>query len=226
MIDPSIEQVGKLGNSEIRFGRYTYGLETMKICQWGEGAALKIGSFCSIAEGATFILGGNHRVDWATTFPFGFIFQDQFGGERNTGHPSTHGDIIIGNDVWIGRNATIMSGVTIGDGAVIAGNATIVKDVAPYEVWGGNPAKLIKKRFDDDVIEALLDLRWWDLPEQTIKKIAPELCQVPTAEAVNEIKAATNDPMIDAPDATEDEEAERSTLKVSLQGLRYGMGHH
>jgi virginiamycin A acetyltransferase len=92
------------------------------------------------------------------------------------GHPSTKGDVIIGNDVWIGANVTIMSGVTIGDGAVIANNSHVVKNVEPYSLVGGNPAKLIKYRFTPEQIEKLLKIKWWYWDDKKINKFTPLLC--------------------------------------------------
>lgn len=84
-------------------------------------------------------MGGNHRTDWLTTYPFGHIHKDIFTNFSGVGHPATKGSVVIGNDVWIGTNVTIMSGVSIGDGAVIANNSHVVKDVLPYSIVGGNP---------------------------------------------------------------------------------------
>lgn len=178
---------GKVGNSNIEIGRYTYGYESMVIKQWGEGASLRIGSFCSIANGLTVFLGGNHRVDWITTFPFGHIFQDELGGAEIVGHPQSNGDIIIGNDVWIGSNVTIMSGLKIGDGAVIAANSTVMKDIASYEIWGGNPAKKLKTRFPEEIIQSLQKLKWWEWKVDVVKELAPRLSQIPDAESINEL---------------------------------------
>lgn len=180
----------KIGASDIEVGRYTYGYEGMIVKEWGEGSSLKIGSFCSIAEGLTVMLGGNHRLDWATTFPFGHIFQKELGGTEIIGHPKSNGDVVIGNDVWIGFNTTIMSGVKIGNGAVIAANSTIVKDVGAYEVWGGNPAKMIKTRFPAEVVRSLEDLKWWDWDVKVIKQFAPLLSQVPNVDSINKIAQA------------------------------------
>ena len=146
----------------------------------GRGGGLRIGAFCSIASGVTVALGGNHRTDWITTFPFGHVFVAELGGAGIVGHPRSRGDVVIGNDVWIGTNATILSGVTIGDGAVIAANATVVKDIGPYEIWGGNPATLIRKRFADEVVRALLALKWWDMPVDKLREAAPMLSREPT----------------------------------------------
>lgn len=176
----------------IKIGRFTYGYENISIRQYGEGANLEIGSFCSIASCITIFLGGNHRTDWITTYPFGHVNIDQLGGELIKGHPSSNGDIIIGNDVWIGHGVTIMSGVTIGDGAVIAANSTVTKSIGPYEIHGGNPAKIIKKRFEDSVINELLGMAWWNLSESDIKKIAPDISSTPTAQKIKEIRKKIN----------------------------------
>ncbi|MFT6336271.1 MAG: virginiamycin A acetyltransferase [Halioglobus sp.] len=126
------------------------------------GDKLIIGKFCMIASGVTFIMNGaNHLTDSISTYPFAIFVEDWKDAMEGKTYPSK-GNTIIGNDVWIGYNATIMAGVTIGDGAIIATNATVVKDVAPYTIVGGNPAKEIKKRFTDLEIERLLDLKWWD----------------------------------------------------------------
>lgn len=183
----TVERTQRLGASPISIGRFTYGTENVSVRQWGEGAALRIGSFCSIASAVTIFLGGNHRSDWATTFPFGHIYQEQLGGTGIVGHPQTNGDVTIGDDVWIAHGVTIMSGVTVGAGAVLAVNATVIKDVAPYQIVGGNPAKAIKQRFSDEVVALLLELRWWDLPVEVIKAIAPDLSRPPEATALKDL---------------------------------------
>ena len=170
---------GVIGKSHISIGRFTYEVQNISISQWNEGAALRIGAFCSLAKNVNIFLGGNHRTDWITTFPFGHIYQDELGGSEILGHPSTKGDVIIGNDVWIGFGATIMSGIRIGDGAVIAANACVTKDVAPYHIVAGNPAKHVKQRFDDEIVDLLLRLKWWDLPLEDIKRITKTLSSKP-----------------------------------------------
>lgn len=180
----------KIGKSSIKVGRFTYGFENLSIRQWDEGATLKIGAFCSLASNINIFLGGNHRTDWVSTFPFGHIYQDELGGSGILGHPSTKGDVIIGNDVWIGFGVTIMSGIHIGDGAVIAANACVVKDVAPYNIVGGNPAKSVKQRFENDIIDILLRLRWWDLPLEDIKKITKILSSRPNKASLLELLSA------------------------------------
>jgi len=175
------------GKSRTSFGRFTYGAQHITVKQWGEGASLSIGAFCSIAENVTVFLGGNHRMDWITTFPFGHIFQNELGNVGLAGHPTTNGDVVIGNDVWIGYGVSIVSGVTIGDGAVLAANATVVRDVAPYEIVAGNPAQLLRKRFDQDIIDRLMALGWWNLPVETIKLMARELSSPPSADLIDHL---------------------------------------
>lgn len=126
------------------------------------GDKLIIGKFCMIASNATFIMNGaNHLTDAITSYPFAIFGQDWAKAMDNKTYPQK-GDIVIGNDVWIGYNATILAGVTIGHGTIIAANATVTKDVEPYSIVGGNPAQLIRKRFPEETIAKLLELAWWD----------------------------------------------------------------
>ena len=157
------------------YGKHTYG--RIHEHSWGEGAVLKVGNFCSIAiHNVNAFVGGNHHTDWVTTFPFGHTSTDTFTTFNGVGHPTTKGDIIIGNDVWIGENTTIMSGVTIGDGAVIANSSHVVKNVEPYSIVGGNPARFIKYRFTPEQIEKLLQIKWWDWDDHKINKFTHQLC--------------------------------------------------
>jgi acetyltransferase-like isoleucine patch superfamily enzyme len=155
------------------FGKYTYGKPTI---HWGGDAKLTVGNFCSIAANVNVWLGGNHNTNWVTTYPFGHVNKNKFNKFDGVGHPSTKGDVIIGNDVWIGQNVTIMSGVTIGDGSVIANNSHVVKNVEPYSLVGGNPAKLIKYRFTTEQIEKLLKIKLWDWEDDKINMFTPLLC--------------------------------------------------
>ena len=133
------------------------------------GDKLIIGKFCAIAKGVEFIMNGaNHRLDSVTTYPF-FIM----GHGWETSAPKNEelplkGDTVIGNDVWIGQNVTILPGVHVGDGAIIGANSVVSKDVPPYAVVGGNPIKLIRKRFDDETIIFLQELKWWDWAPEKI----------------------------------------------------------
>lgn len=126
------------------------------------GDKLIIGKFCMIASDVKFIMNGaNHLSKSISSYPFAIFGEDWKNAMEGKSYP-TKGDTVVGNDVWIGYNATIMPGVKIGDGAIIATNATIVKDVAPYSIVGGNPAKEVRKRFSEKTIDKLLKLKWWD----------------------------------------------------------------
>lgn len=138
---------------------------------------LIVGSFCSIGSGASFIMAGNqgHRHDWASSFPFFYMPEiPAFAGARDAFAPA--GDTIIGNDVWIGTEAIVMPGITIGHGAVIGTRALVTRDVEPYAIIGGNPGKPIRKRFSDAHIAMLLDMAWWDWPEEQLQAAMPLLC--------------------------------------------------
>jgi acetyltransferase-like isoleucine patch superfamily enzyme len=185
--NPASDYSGSIGKSRVTVGRFSYGIDNFKVLQWGEGAAFSVGRFCSIAKNVTVFLGGNHRTDWISTFPFGFMFTEQLGSEKFEGLPSSRGDVVIGNDVWIGDGATIMSGVTIGDGAVVAANSHVVKNVAPYSIVGGNPAVLIRNRFPQSTIEKLLTLKWWDLPTEDVRQLAPQLSGSPAEEDLSHL---------------------------------------
>ena len=173
-------------NPNIQVGRYSYysgyyhghGFdECARFLVPDEGVdRLIIGSFCSIGSGAAFIMAGNqgHRNDWISTFPFYWMSEvATFAGSQNGYRPA--GDTVIGNDVWIGSEAIVMPGVTIGDGAVIGTRALVTRDVEPYAIVGGNPAKVIQKRFDDSHITMLLELRWWDWKDDQLKPAMPIL---------------------------------------------------
>lgn len=136
------------------------------------GNQLKIGKFCSIACGAKFLFtSANHTMRSLSTYPFPIFFKEWGLDAKNiTSAWDNKGDIIIGNDVWIGFEAVILSGVTIGDGAIIGTRAVVTKDVPPYTIVGGIPAKSIRKRFSNDVISELLKLQWWDWPENRVKQ--------------------------------------------------------
>ena len=139
------------------------------------GDKLIIGKFCSIARGVEFVMNGaNHMLDCYTAYPFEII--DEFKGlSRPFGSRGFRGDTVIGNDVWIGQNATILPGVHIGDGAIIGANAVVAKDVPPYSIVVGNPAQVKKFRFDEETREFLLKLQWWNKDIETIKKLIPLL---------------------------------------------------
>ena len=147
---------------------------------------LIIGKFCSIACGAKFLFNSaNHTLSSLSTYPFPLFFEEWGLEKRNVAASwDNKGDIVIGNDVWIGYEAVIMAGVTIGDGAIIGARAVVTKDVPPYTVAGGIPAKPIKKRYPEETIAALSELKWWDWPEN---RIAQNLHAIQAGQ-LNELK--------------------------------------
>jgi acetyltransferase-like isoleucine patch superfamily enzyme len=150
----------------LHIGAYTFVNGTPRVFSFGEmGRALRVGKFCSIANGLTILLGGEHRTDWITTYPF----------HESMEHPNPKGDVTIGNDVWIGLDATILSGVNVGDGAVIGARSVVTRDVKPYSIVAGNPAKHIRFRFDNYTRALLQKISWWDWPLPKIKEAWPLL---------------------------------------------------
>ena len=141
------------------------------------GVKLIIGKFCAIAKGVEFVMNGaNHQINAVTTYPFGIM---QNGWEKAVPSLSDlpfKGDTVIGNDVWIGQHATILPGVHIGDGAIIAANSVVTKSIPAYAIAGGNPCKIIRKRFDDAFIAYLLNLKWWNWSAKKIFENLPALC--------------------------------------------------
>ena len=157
---------------QYHIGRESYG--DLEVLAWpNEKAILKVGAFCSFAPGAKVLLGGNHRQDWITTFPLSVFWNIEHNTNNDQNISMTKGNIDIGNDVWIGTEAIVLSGVNIGNGAVIGARAVVTKDVPPYAVVAGNPAKIINKRFDDEVIQKFQEIKWWDWDKKTITKAAP-----------------------------------------------------
>ncbi|CDD35644.1 bacterial transferase hexapeptide repeat protein [Roseburia sp. CAG:309] len=150
---------------------------------------LKIGKFCSIACGAKFLFtSANHTMKSLSTYPFPIFFEEwQLDGKDICDAWDNKGDIVIGNDVWIGYEAVILSGVTIGDGAVIGSRAVVTKDVEPYTIVGGVPAKPIRKRFDEQMIKKLEKIRWWNWDEEQIRQNL-EAIQVGDVDALSRFK--------------------------------------
>lgn len=155
----------------LEIGEYTYGVPTVWGREFHPDTKLQIGKFCSIAADVHIFVGMNHRADFVSTYPFS-AFPDCWSAAERISYPlsTSKGDVVIGNDVWIGHGARILSGVRIGDGAVIGTSSVIVRDVEPYSIVGGNPARLLKKRFDDETIRRLLEIRWWDWPIEKINE--------------------------------------------------------
>lgn len=151
-------------------GEWTYGHP--HVPQGDDGTTLRIGRFCSFASGVTILTGCNHRTDWISTYPF----QQVYGPDRPLPFPSrSKGDVVIGHDVWVGVDALILSGVTIGNGAVIAARSVVTKDVPPYAIVAGSPARVVKYRFDEETIAALQAIAWWDWPQEKIEGALPLL---------------------------------------------------
>lgn len=154
----------------VEIGEFTYGLP--QIIGGGEGSKLVIGRFCSIADGVELELGTDHNIDRISSYPFDNLNAWAPGDLELYHRPN---EIYIGNDVWLGSGSKVLHGITVGDGAVIGAFAVVSKDVRPYAVVVGNPAKEIRRRFDDESVERLLELRWWDWPEEKIRKNLPAL---------------------------------------------------
>jgi acetyltransferase-like isoleucine patch superfamily enzyme len=154
-------------------GDFTYGRPKVRFPE--SGAKLVIGKYGSIADNVQILLGGNHRLDFVTTYPFGAMTGVWSEAAGRTDFSLSKGNVIIGHDVWLGSGCLIMSGVTIGNGAVVAAHAVITKDVPPYAVVGGNPAKVIRHRFDETTIACLNASQWWDLPRERIVELIPLL---------------------------------------------------
>lgn len=151
-------------------GEGTYGRPTVDF--YDTGAKLKIGRYCSIGPGVRILLGGEHHMNWVTTYPFSLMFDE---AKSLPGYPHTKGDVVIGSDVWIGQDALILSGVTINHGVVIAARSVVTKDIEPYSIVGGNPARHIRFRFPETTIQSLLRIAWWDWPSSEIRKAWPIL---------------------------------------------------
>lgn len=161
----------------IKWGRHSYG--NPEIFSQGGAEYVEIGNFCSIASRVKFLLGGQHQMGGVTTFPCYCVLGergDKWGekydeAERKKNGSKPHrvrGTTIVGNDVWIGHSAYILPGITIGDGAVIGTKSVVTKDVPPYAIVGGNPAKLIRYRFNEEIIEKFLKIKWWDWSDEKI----------------------------------------------------------
>ncbi len=173
-------------NPNIQVGDYTYYSDINGCVDFEKhvthhyefvGDKLIIGKFCAIASGIEFIMNGaNHRMNSVSTYPFNIMGNGWEKVNPKLEELPFKGDTIVGNDVWIGQNVTVMPGVKIGDGAIIAANSVVTRDVPPYHIVGGNPSKIIRKRFDDSLISYLLDLKWWDWSKDKIFSNLEILC--------------------------------------------------
>ena len=153
------------------------------------GDKLIIGKFCQIAAGVEFVMNGaNHQMNAVSTFPF-YTLEGWNMNPPETEDLQLRGDTVIGNDVWIGQNATILPGVKIGDGAIIGANSVVGSDVEAYTIVAGNPARIIRKRFDDDLINLMLEWKWWDYSIEEIDGIIPILTNSNLDEVKSKIKS-------------------------------------
>lgn len=173
---------------QIVVGAYTYGRPKVRFPE--SGAKLVIGRYGSIADGVEILLGGNHRLDWTTTYPFPALPGLWPAAAGFTGHDATRGDVVIGHDVWLGSQCMILSGVTIGHGAVVAARTVVRRDVPPYAIVAGNPARVFRLRFDEAKVAALLETRWWDLPKARVEALLPLLL----SSRIEEFIAAVRSP--------------------------------
>lgn len=169
------QDIPKLHRPQVRFrkkypdfevGTGTYGIPTVH--DWQDGTTLRVGNYCSIAKNVQIFLGGQHRTDWVSSYPFPIYLPE---AKHIKDFRISRGDVVIGSDVWLCANCTILSGVTVGHGAVIASHAVISRDVPPYAVMAGNPAKLVRWRFDEPTRNALLESAWWSWPESEIHHV-------------------------------------------------------
>ena len=180
-------------NPSIIVGEFTYIADSdfeshvTHLYEWN-GDRLIIGRFCQIAAGVEFVMdGANHQMNAATTFPF-YTLE---GWDMEPPAPSDlplKGDTVIGNDVWIGQNAVILPGVHVGDGAIIGANSVVGRDVEPYSIVAGNPARILRKRFDDELIGLLLRFRWWDKSVEEINALIPLLTNSDLRKVKTELK--------------------------------------
>lgn len=182
-----------VSNPNIMVGDFTYIADSDFEChvthlyEWN-GDKLMIGKFCQIAAGVEFVMNGaNHQMNAVSTFPFYTLEGWDMEPPALSDLP-LKGDTVVGNDVWIGQNAVILPGVHIGDGAIIGANSVVGSDIAPYTIVAGNPAKVLRKRFDDDLIHLLLKLKWWDKSVEEINALIPILTSSDLENAEQELR--------------------------------------
>lgn len=169
--------------SEIIWGRWSYG----QIIQ--DNVILRVGSFCSVGRGVSAVGLLGHHKEWITAYPFGTMWNME-----DAPYPITKDDniVIVKNDVWIGAYSTLMGGTVLNDGVIVGAGSVVKKVVPPYSIVLGNPAVVIGKRFSDDVIEKLLEIKWWDWPDETIKRYVHLLCSDKIDEFIRSVDGKTD----------------------------------
>lgn len=167
-------------------GAHSYGRPKVRFAD--QRHKLAIGRFCSIADKVEILLGGGHHMHWTSTFPFSAFPRTWPDSGSLPDYRAGGGDVVIGSDVWIGSGAMIMPGVTVGHGAVIAARAVVTRDVPPYTLVAGVPAKAVRARFAADIVADLLKTRWWDLPDATIAGLLPLLQGDRAAELIAAVR--------------------------------------
>jgi len=174
LLDPSFSlSLLTVADPRITIGDYTYSDGRPYLIVYQDTDRITIGKFCSFAYEVTVFGGGEHRVDWLSTYPLRIAFRDNMAGKD--GHPTSKGPTSIGNDVYVGYRAVILSGVSIGDGSVVGAGSVVTSDISPYTIAAGNPAKAIKLRFAEDIIQELERIAWWDWSIEKIKEAIPFL---------------------------------------------------
>ncbi len=173
---------------QIAIGPFTYGRPKVRFPE--SGARLTIGRYGSIADGVEILLGGNHRLDWASSYPFPALPRLWPSAAGLSGHDTTRGDVTIGHDVWLGSQCMILSGVTIGHGAAVAARAVVTRDVPPYAIVAGNPARVVRLRFTQEQVAALVETRWWERPADEVARLVPLLM----SERIEALIAALREP--------------------------------
>lgn len=166
---------------QYRIGRGSYG--PLEIETFGDTGTVSIGAFCSFAKGVCVLLGGEHRSNWITTYPFDRKYFFASGAPHST---YSRGDVVVGNDVWVGRGALILSGARIGNGAIIGAHALVRGDIPPYAIAVGNPARVVRYRFEAHVIQKLEKIEWWNWDDERIRDQLPRLMAEPMDDVVKD----------------------------------------
>ena len=180
-----LEKLARRWNFSI--GAYSYGRPKVRFPE--SGRRLTIGRYCSIADKVEILLGGDHRLDWVSTYPFAAMPGLWPGADAPQDYHASRGDVVIGHDVWLGSGCLILSGVTLGHGAVVAAHAVVTRDVPPYAVVAGNPARIVRRRFDEATAAALVEAAWWDFPHETVAGWIPLLQSGRVAELIAAARA-------------------------------------